>query len=394
MSNMENSSGPAVDRGLGCRKWLLIGVATAVVLGVLGIIGIMGFLWLSQKTSPLGLPPDPPGGGGSVPQWTSDGRSVLLSSDRRILKISLDTDRIEAVLEQSEGGYVGPSVSRTGRMAYLEYKEKTDWVYSGPLRRSVETSDIDGRGARRLQRVRFSVAPQISPDGSRVAYEEYEPSPQQSFATVIGVDGKDLRRIELPVPEAIEHIAWSPDSRRLALSSSNERGKSIWVLDVDGSDWHLVAQMVGSPGWLVTRMSDPAWAPDGSLFFFQRRSVVTGEDAAAAPWLLMRAEVGGDDPVPVVEFEAEFALGLQLVQVSPVGRHLLAYVSNEPGSISVYVVGIHDGVAVKIWEGRQGFASWSPDGARIAIYSRERYSDYNGLFISSPDGALLQTLQW
>ena len=172
----EHSTGPETGCRAGCLKWLLIGLAAAAALLVIGVIGLMGVFWYLQKTTPYGLSPDPPADEGSVPQRTSDGESVLVASDGRILRIRPDAGGIETVLQQSDGGYGLPSVSRTGRMAYLEYKEKTDWVYSGPYRRSVETSDKDGGGTRRLQRVRFAVAPAMSPDGSRVAYDEYEPS--------------------------------------------------------------------------------------------------------------------------------------------------------------------------------------------------------------------------
>lgn len=60
-----------------------------------------------------------------------------------------------------------------------------------------------------------------------------------------------------PDPADLDHLAWSPDGRRVAAVEPSGAGARVWELDADGRPVRVVAE---GPG-----LSFPAWHPDGRL---------------------------------------------------------------------------------------------------------------------------------
>src|SRR5262245_50208787 len=69
------------------------------------------------------------------------------------------------------------------------------------------------------------------------------------------------RQTANPAPQVgIREAAWSPDSKRLAVSWFDV----IWTMTPDGKD---AKRLVAKPGeWMAER--DPAWSPDGKSIAF------------------------------------------------------------------------------------------------------------------------------
>ena len=162
----------------------------------------------------------------------------------------------------------------------------------------------------------------LSPDDRRVAFTEWlhagnpdvwvydldRPSPTR----ITDDDGRDL----FPV--------WSPDSKRLAFTSSLSGGRNLYVKQADGSG-------DPTPLLLTQKVREYAtdWSPDGKMLLFHRRS---SEKMGTDLWYLKLADDGNHEEVPVLRTPANE----RMPQLSLGGR-LLSYVSDKSGQDEVYV---------------------------------------------------------
>ncbi|HEY2251616.1 MAG TPA: hypothetical protein VGH74_11170 [Planctomycetaceae bacterium] len=110
-----------------------------------------------------------------------------------------------------------------------------------------------------LFQLEFASDPQISPDGSQVAYLrnsiDIMTDHVKSRLWLVSVDGRDHR------PLTDWHVdasspRWSPDGKRLAYSAKAETGTQVFVRWMDSGQTAKLTNLVESPGQL-------AWSPDG-----------------------------------------------------------------------------------------------------------------------------------
>lgn len=107
------------------------------------------------------------------------------------------------------------------------------------------------------EEVRFARFPEISPDGSRIAFS------YDGDIWVVPVDGGDAAR-------ATDHVdwdgypVWSPDGSRIAFASERSGGSDVYVIDAAGGDAMRLT---------FNSSSDiPCdWTPDGKWVLFQTR---------------------------------------------------------------------------------------------------------------------------
>jgi TolB protein len=124
--------------------------------------------------------------------------------------------------------------------------------------------------------------PDISPDGTRIAFEREGPRSDEIW--VVNADGTGLRQLTrskvgcLPLRGRCDgQPAWSPDGSQIAFSSGTGRvvdglakRYSIYVMDADGTDVRRITQRrLPAQG----EDSDPMWSPDGTQLVFQRLNV-------------------------------------------------------------------------------------------------------------------------
>jgi hypothetical protein len=119
----------------------------------------------------------------------------------------------------------------------------------------------------------LNLVPQTwSPDGSRIAFEGWDPSdPSRTGVYTARVDGSDLIRVStspgLPHDSALDY---SPDGTQLVFYRAVraephfpiDLGGSLWVVDVDGSGAHELDTGDVRPWWQAD------WSPDGSKILF------------------------------------------------------------------------------------------------------------------------------
>jgi Tol biopolymer transport system component len=123
-------------------------------------------------------------------------------------------------------------------------------------------------------------APVWSPDGRRIAFQNYAPEGNYHIWT-IDPDGR--HPVELTTgPNDDREPAWSPDGRALVFSSdrSNDGQYKIWTVPADGAP---PAQITTGPG----AESNPVLSPDGAtLAYVDGPNIVTRPLAGGAPMLI------------------------------------------------------------------------------------------------------------
>jgi len=200
-----------------------------------------------------------------------------------------------------------------------------------------------------LTALQWIADPQISPDGSRVAFTRVwvnsEADEYRTALWLVNADGTDLRR--LTAGELDTQPRWSPDGARLAFVRAAEAGKpgQLCVLPMAGGEASVLTK-------LEKGAADPAWSPDGRRIAFSSR-----------------ANPAFDDPA---KKKPKHEPGRLVTQ--PVWRW------NEQGFIDadhlphLWVIDSADGEPRRITHGRfaEGTPRWSRDGRFLMFLSDRR----------------------
>jgi Tol biopolymer transport system component len=127
--------------------------------------------------------------------------------------------------------------------------------------------NLDGSGRRQLTHDGTSkFLPHFSPDGRRILSSKFlagqygDPSPETDIV-VFDLD-EDVER-RLTWTGVAFAAAWSPDGARIAYGTY--RGDSLWIMDADGSNPHLVGAPSGAEN--DQRWNDIAWSSDDWILF-------------------------------------------------------------------------------------------------------------------------------
>jgi Tol biopolymer transport system component len=82
--------------------------------------------------------------------------------------------------------------------------------------------------------------PEVSPDGTLIAFDSYFRPQGEAWLTLINIDGTDRRRIQ-HVDYSGSYPKWSPDGTQIAyLNSTPEDGAGTYVYDVATGETHFV----------------------------------------------------------------------------------------------------------------------------------------------------------
>ena len=236
----------------------------------------------------------------------------------------------------------------------------------------------------------LSITPVWSPDGSSLAFitetseriantgYDYE---RKRWVVVTDRNGEVISRILVPrfnLHDPNERImkntlVWSNDSRRIAVvaADSEDTGRRVQRIVTtikDGSEQTLVAET-------GNRLSLPGWSPsDERLYYAQKHGTTEAERST-----LYSAKSDGSDRREIVDLGGN--LFIKSVKPSPDGDKLLLIDSSN----GVYIFGIDGTGLTHVPFGN--YASWAPDGKRIAVYSSGTVGDGGHLVTVAEDGS-------
>ena len=187
---------------------------------------------------------------------------------------------------------------------------------------------------------------------------------------VQATDGSDRHDIPAPGSGLAWHIAWSPGGDRLAVAVFGDPGRSLWVMNADGSNPMLIAQ--------GDNVSRPSWHPDGQHLTYSMEGDGTTE-------VHVTRSDGTDDHVVYSE-AAPGTYAVFSAAFSPDGSRILFDAGTESG-YDIFVMGA-DGSNVRrlTHTGSDYNPSWSIDGSRI-LFTRQEEASESDIFVMDADGS-------
>ena len=339
-----------------------------------------------------------------TPQWSSDGQTIVVNIDDSVYAVSADGMELRRIPEKrsadSKYGEFSPTWLNEGRIAYRLYLDHGilednvgglfDFI-TDPDGNYIESAKLDGTDVKRVAYTGDSISnPIASPDGSRIAFFTSE----HGLSTAKS-NGSDIRYSKnlLHGSEA----TWSDDGQSIALLvySEAKQTHAVKTMRWDGTDVRTAVKFESQKPVL----SSLEWSPDNETIYFKRSDRID-----PASFLIRLYPVNSDGSgLRVMPFAASE------VAVSPDGSALLfaehdgVYIVNTDGTnlrniTSGYdfrsdVVYTNDGPLVRSYV---GYASWSPDGSRIAVFYQDQYPIIDGhvvvLFTMARDGSDIRAL--
>jgi Tol biopolymer transport system component len=288
--------------------------------------------------------------------WSADGKSVVFSSSRAGM---YSLWRVPA--EGGEPAWIAgggmkmkhPSTARAReRIAY------ENWLYQVDLWR-VPLSPGGASSSVAPTTDEWSFHPDISPDGSRVAFVSTRSGEQDVW--VAGADGQAARRVTSLTNARVETPRWSPDGQRLLFAARLGGGRSdVFVIDAQGGP----ARRLTSKGGRSDAVA-PSWSRDGKSVYFGARPEGGG------PWQVWKLPLSGGSPAPAA------APGTYAAKESRDGRFLYTTRAEERG-IWRQPAGSPGGAAERVVDALapEDWADWEP-GAR-GVYYKAPAADRRG----------------
>jgi Tol biopolymer transport system component len=215
----------------------------------------------------------------------------------------------------------------------------------------VEWYDRAGRQTGTFGEPAVRTVPRLSPDGSRIGFNKYDPVTGTTQVWVADVPRGVETRLTSP-PGSNQMPVWAPDGTRLAYTSDAKHQGDIQIRLADGSG--TAAALTDEPG----QRAAMDWSSDGRVVIAFDREPVGERLVGISAFPL----AGERRPFTVVPRRARNIAGVSL----SADRRWLAYDTDEAGPREVYVVSFPDGGHRVQISNAGGFApKWTRNGHEL-----------------------------
>ncbi len=214
-------------------------------------------------------------------------------------------------------------------------------------RYELQVSDVDGHNAFTVtSSPEPLIGPAWSPDGRRMAYVSFEQKKPVIYVQTLA-DGR--RKALASFRGSNSSPAWSPDGKRLAVVLSKDETSQIYLIDADGGD----PKRLSAGGALET---EPVFSPDGEWLYFT-------SDRGGNPQIY-RVPVSGGAPKRMT-FEGDYNASPTL---SRDGK-LLAYVHRRDGRFRIAVMELATGQTQVLTDTQQDESPSFAPNSRTILYA-------------------------